>query len=140
LIGQHYSETTDGNEEISLSKLELRILECIKKEPKLEKKISKQVGLDTLIISPIITDLMFKSYIERIHRKRRLFSSKEYFYITMEGLMALEEAKNKERPLNQLISIIKETIERKLFELSNDVPLTIIAIKATYRALKYLFR
>ncbi len=140
MIGQHYSETTDGNEEISLSKLELRILECIKKEPKLEKKISKQVGLDTLIISPIITDLMFKSYIERIHRKRRLFSSKEYFYITMEGLMALEEAKNKERPLNQLISIIKETIERKLFELSNDVPLTIIAIKATYRALKYLFR
>jgi DNA-binding PadR family transcriptional regulator len=140
LIGQHYSETTHGNEEISLSKLELRILECIKKEPKLEKKISKQVGLDTLIISPIITDLMFKSYIERIHRKRRLFSSKEYFYITLEGLMALEEAKNKERPLNQLISIIKETIERKLFELSNDVPLTIIAIKATYRALKYLFR
>jgi DNA-binding MarR family transcriptional regulator len=140
LIGQHYSETTDGNEEISLSKLELRILECIKKEPKLEKKISKQVGLDTLIISPVITDLMFKSYIERIHRKRRLFSSKEYFYITMEGLMALEEAKNKDGPLNQLISIIKETIERKLFELSNDVPLTIIAIKATYRALKYLFR
>ena len=140
MIGQHYSETTDGNEEISLSKLELRILECIKKEPKLEKKISKQVGLDTLIISPIITDLMFKSYIERIYRKRRLFSSKEYFYITMEGLMALEEAKNKERPLNQLISIIKETIERKFFELSNDVPLTIIAIKATYRALKYLLR
>ena len=140
MIGQHYSETTDGNEEISLSKLELRILECIKKEPKLEKKISKQVGLDTLIISPIITDLMFKSYIERIYRKRRLFSPKEYFYITMEGLMALEEAKNKERPLNQLISIIKETIERKFFELSNDVPLTIIAIKATYRALKYLLR
>jgi DNA-binding MarR family transcriptional regulator len=140
LIGQHYSETTNGNEEKGLSKLELRILECIKKEPKLEKKISKQVGLDTLIISPIITDLMFKSYLERIYRKRMLFSSKEYFYITMEGLMALEEAKNKERPLNQLISIIKETIERKLFELSNDVPLTIIAIKATYRALKYLFR
>ena len=140
MIGQHYSETTDGNEEISLSKLELRILECIKKEPKLEKKISKQVGLDTLIISPIITDLMFKSYIERIYRKRRLFSPKEYFYITMEGLMALEEAKSKDGPLNQLISIIKETIERKFFELSNDVPLTIIAIKATYRALKYLLR
>ena len=140
MIGQHYSETTDGNEEISLSKLELRILECIKKEPKLEKKISKQVGLDTLIISPIITDLMYKSYIERIYRKRMLFSPKEYFYITMEGLRALEEAKSKDGPLNQLISIIKETIERKFFELSNDVPLTIIAIKATYRALKYLFR
>jgi DNA-binding MarR family transcriptional regulator len=140
LIGQHYSETTDGNEEISLSKLELRILECIKKEPKLEKKISKQVGLDTLIISPIITDLMFKSYIERIYRKRRLFSPKEYFYITMEGLRALEEAKSKDGPLNHLISIVKETIERKFFELSNDVPLTIIAIKATYRALKYLLR
>ena len=123
-----------------MSKLELRILECIKKEPKLEKKISKQVGLDTLIISPIITDLMFKSYIERIYRKKMLFSSKEYFYITIEGWMALEEAKSKDGPLNQLISIIKETIERKLFELSNDLPLTIVVIKATYRALKYLFR
>ena len=76
----------------------MTILECIKKEPKLEKKISKQVGIDTLIISPIITDLMFKSYIERIHRKRMLFSSKEYFYITMEGLIALEEAKSNDRP------------------------------------------
>ena len=139
MISQDYSETTD-RKEVSLSKLEVKILECIKKEPKLEKKISKQVGLDTLIISPIITDLMFKSCIERIHRKKMLFASKEYFYITMEGLTALEKAKSKDQPLNQLISIIKETIERKLFELSNDLPLTIIAIKATYRALKYLLK
>jgi DNA-binding MarR family transcriptional regulator len=120
--------------------LELSILECIKKEPKLEKKISKQVGIDNLIISPIITDLMFKSYIERIHRKRMLFSSKEYFYITIEGLTALEEAKSNDGPWNQLISIIKETIERKLFEISNDLPLTATAIKVIYRVLKYLFR
>jgi DNA-binding MarR family transcriptional regulator len=139
LISQHYSEATDGSK-TSLSKLEMSILECIKKEPKLEKNISKQVGIDTLIISPIITDLMFKSYIERIYRKRMLFSSKEYFYITMEGLMALEEAKSNDRPWNQLISIIKETVESKLFELSNDLPLTVIAIKAIYRLLKYLFR
>ena len=139
MISQHYSETTDESK-TSLSKLERSILECIKKEPKLEKKISKQVGIDTLIISPIITDLMFKSYIERIYRKRRLFSPKEYFYITMEGLRALEEAKSKDGPLNQLISIIKETIERKLFELSNDLPLTVTAIKATYGVLKYFFR
>jgi DNA-binding MarR family transcriptional regulator len=118
----------------------MSILECIKKEPKLEKKISKQVGIDTLIISPIITDLMFKSYIERIHRKRVLFSSKEYFYITMEGLMALEEAKSNDGLWNQLIYIIKETVERKLFELSNDLPLTVTAIKAIYGVLKYLFR
>jgi DNA-binding MarR family transcriptional regulator len=117
----------------------MSILECIKKEPKLEKKISKHVGIDSLIISPIITDLMFKSYIERIHKKRMLFSSKEYFYITMEGLMALEEAKSNDRPWNQLISIIKETLERKLFELSNDLPLTITTIKTIYRLLKYLF-
>jgi DNA-binding MarR family transcriptional regulator len=120
--------------------LELSILECIKKEPKLEKKISKQVGIDNLIISPIITDLMFKSYIERIHRKRILLSSKEYFYITIEGLTALEEAKSNDGPWNQLISIIKETIERKLFEISNDLPLTATAIKVIYRVLKYLFR
>ena len=118
----------------------MSILECIKKEPKLEKKISKQVGLDILIISPIITNLMFKSYIERIHKKRMLFSSKEYFYITMEGLMALEEAKSNDQPWNQLMFIIKKAVERKLFELSNDLPLTVIAIKTTYGILKYLFR
>ncbi len=139
MISQHYNETTDESK-TSLTKLEMSILESIKKEPKLEKKISKTVGMNTSIISPIITDLMFKSYIERIYRKRMLFSSREYFCITMEGLMALEEAKSNDRPWNQLISIIKETIERKLFELSNDLPLTVTAIKATYRVLKYLLR
>ena len=139
MISQHYSETTDGNK-VSLSKLEMSILECIKKEPKLEKKISKQIGLDISIISPIITDLMFKSYIERIHRKRMLFSSREYFCITMEGLMALEEAKRTGRPWNQLTSFIKETVERKLVELSNDLPLTVSAIKAIYRVVKFAFR
>jgi DNA-binding MarR family transcriptional regulator len=118
----------------------MSILECIKKEPKLEKKISKQIGLDISIISPIITDLMFKSYIERIHRKRMLFSSREYFCITMEGLMALEEAKSTRQPWNQLTSIIKETVERKLVELSDDLPLTVSAIKATYGVLKFVFR
>ncbi len=139
MISQHYSETTDGNNE-SLSKFEMSILECIKKEPKLEKKISKQIGLDISIISPIITDLMFKSYIERIHRKRMLFSSREYFCITMEGLMALEEAKRTGRPWNQLTSFIKETVERKLAELSDDLPLTVSAIKAICRVVKFLFR
>ena len=139
MISQHYSETTDGNK-VSLSKFEMSILECIKKEPKLEKKISKQIGLDISIISPIITDLMFKSYIERIHRKRMLFSSREYFCITMEGLMSLEEAKRTVRHCNQLTSFIKETEERKLAELSNDLPLTVSAIKAIYRVVKFLFR
>jgi hypothetical protein len=54
--------------------------------------------------------------------------------------MALEEAKSNDSPWNQLISIIKETVERKLFELSNDLPLTVTSIKAIYRVLKYLFR
>ena len=139
MISQHYSETTDRNK-VSLSKFEMSILECIKKEPKLEKKISKQIGLDISIISPIITDLMFKSYIERIHRKRMLFSSREYFCITMEGLMALEEAKRTGRPWNQLTSFIKETVERKLVELSDDLPLTVSAIKAIYRVVKFAFR
>jgi DNA-binding MarR family transcriptional regulator len=118
----------------------MSILECIKKEPKLEKKISKQVGLDISIISPIITNLMFKSYIERIFKKRMLFSSREYFYITMEGLMALEEAKSNDLPWNKLISIIKETVERKLVELSNDLPLTVSVIKVIYAVLKFVFR
>ena len=139
MISQHYSETTDGNNQ-SLSKYEMSILECLKKEPKLEKKISKQIGLDISIISPIITDLMFKSYIERIHRKRMLFSSREYFCITMEGLMALEEAKRTGRPWNQITSFIKETVERKLAELSDDLPLTVSAIKAIYRVVKFAFR
>jgi hypothetical protein len=54
--------------------------------------------------------------------------------------MALEEAKSTGRPWNQLTSIIKETVERKLVELSNDLPLTVNAIKAIYRIVKFVFR
>jgi DNA-binding MarR family transcriptional regulator len=140
LISQHYNETTDESSKIGLSKLEMSILEYIKKEPKLEKKISKQIGLDISIISPIITNLMFKSYIERVYRKRMLFQSREYFCITMEGLKALEEAKTLGQPWNQLLSFMKETAERKLVELSQDLPLTAGAIKATYRVLKFVFK
>jgi hypothetical protein len=58
----------------------------------------------------------------------------------MEGLMALEEAKRTGRPWNQLTSFIKETVERKLAELSDDLPLTVSAIKAIYRVVKFAFR
>ena len=59
-------------ERIELSKREIQILNCIKSQSRTEKKIAKMVRLDSLIVSPLITELMLKGYVETI-RRRRLF-------------------------------------------------------------------
>jgi DNA-binding MarR family transcriptional regulator len=75
-----------------LSKREIQILNCIKGQSRTEKKIAKMVRLDILIVSPLITELMLKGYVETIRRRRLFFFSREYCMITVEGLAALEQA------------------------------------------------
>jgi DNA-binding MarR family transcriptional regulator len=80
-------------ERIELSKREIQILNCIKSQSRTEKKIAKMVRLDSLIVSPLITELMLKGYVETIRRRRLFFFSREYCTITVEGLDALETSK-----------------------------------------------
>ena len=50
-----YSSTMAEND--ALSRWELRILSSVRKEVKSEKKIAKDIGLDTLTTSQLITGL-----------------------------------------------------------------------------------
>ena len=121
-----------------LSKREIQILNCIKGQSRTEKKIAKMVRLDILIVSPLITELMMKGYVETIRRRRLFFFSREYCMITVEGLAALEQARNLFENIVELIRVrALETID----DIAADSPLLKLAVmfgKATYKTVKVL--
>jgi DNA-binding MarR family transcriptional regulator len=87
----------------TLSRWELRILSSIRKEAKSEKKIAKDIALNALTTSQLITGLMSKGYIERTMSKARIsYSYRERFSITQEGLSMLDEFIRRNSPWNHL--------------------------------------
>jgi DNA-directed RNA polymerase specialized sigma subunit len=70
-------------ERVELSKRETQILNCIKSQSRTEKKIAKMIRIDIFVISPLITELMLKGYVETIRRRRLFFFSREYCTITV---------------------------------------------------------
>ena len=137
------STTTDNN--LALSRWEIQILKCIKSKPLTEKKIAKELSLDISVISPLITDLMLRGFVERTRRRRMYFSSREYFAATIEGLSALEANRHKNGSIlwNQLISMLKDNSERMLLEFSNkSLPFKVAlgVIKTTYTIAKLILK
>jgi DNA-binding MarR family transcriptional regulator len=111
LIAQMMSVMTDTTtyspaltENDTLSRWELRILSSIRKEAKSEKKIAKDIALNALTTSQLITGLMSKGYIERIMGNARIrrYSYRERFSITQEGLSMLDEFIRRNSPWNHL--------------------------------------
>jgi DNA-binding MarR family transcriptional regulator len=111
LIAQMMSVITDTTtyspalaESDTLSQWELRILSSIRKEAKSEKKIAKDIALNALTTSQLITGLMSKGYIERTMSKARIrrYSYRERFSITQEGLSMLDEFIRRNSPWNHL--------------------------------------
>jgi DNA-binding MarR family transcriptional regulator len=99
--------TTDSPalaESDTLSRWELRILSSIRKEAKSEKKIAKDIALNALTTSQLITGLMSKGYIERTMSKARIrrYSYRESISITQEGLSVLDEFIRRNSPWNHL--------------------------------------
>src|SRR3712207_2668274 len=93
--GQQQQHDEERVEE--LSKREIQILNCIKGQSRTEKQIAKMIKLDIFIVSPLITKLMLKGYVEIIRRRRLFFFSREYCIITVEGLDALEQDRKSTR-------------------------------------------
>ena len=125
-------------EHVELSKREIQILNCIKGQSRTEKKIAKMVRLDILIVSPLITELMLKGYVETIRRRRLFFFSREYCTITQEGLAALEQARNL---FENIIELIKERTLETIDDIAADSPLlklTVMSAKAAYKTVKVL--
>jgi len=119
-----------------LSRWELKILGLIRKQVKSEKKIAKDISLNPLTTSQLITGLMIKGYIERILSKGtiRRYSYTEKFEITKEGLAILEEFNRWNSPWNQLKELLRQE--------SNELPLkmTIGAATIAYRLVKFVLK
>jgi hypothetical protein len=120
----------------ALSRWELRILNSARKEVKSEKKIAKDIGLNGLTTSQLITGLMSKSYIVRTVSKSRIrrHSYTEKFAITEEGLSILEEFTRRNSPWNQLTELLRQE--------SYELPLkmTIGAFRIVYRLAKFVLK
>ncbi|MDQ3836521.1 MAG: hypothetical protein M3270_06270 [Thermoproteota archaeon] len=121
-----------------LSKHEMQILNCIKGQSRTEKQIAKMIRLDIFIISPMITELMLKGYVETIRKRRLFFFSREYCIITVEGLNALEQARS---PFENLVELIRERALETIDNIVSDSPilkLALMSAKAACKALKAL--
>jgi DNA-binding MarR family transcriptional regulator len=132
---QHWQDEERVEE---LSKREMQILNCIKDQSRTEKQIAKMIRLDIFIISPLITELMLKGYVETIRKRRLFFFSREYCIITVEGLDALEQARS---PFGNLLELIRERALETIDNIAADSPilrLAVISVKAAYKTLKGL--
>jgi DNA-binding MarR family transcriptional regulator len=121
-----------------LSKREIQILNCIKGQSRTEKKIAKMIKLDIFIVSPLITELMLKGYVETIRRRRLFFFSREYCIITADGLGALEQARSL---FENLVELIRERAVETIDNIAADSPLlklTVMSAKAAYKTVKVL--
>jgi len=125
-------------ERIILNKREIQVLNCIKGKSRTEKQIAKMIGLDTLIVSPLITELMLKGCVETIRRRRLFFFSREYCIITTEGLDALEQARNL---FENIVELIRERAVETIDNIAADSPLLKLAVmsaKAAYKTVKVM--
>jgi hypothetical protein len=136
---QQYEQQQQQEEErVELSKHETQVLNCIKSQSLTEKQIAKMTRLDIFVISPLITELMLKSYVETIRRRRLFFFSREYCTITVEGLAALEQARN---PFENLVELIRERALETIDNIAAESPilkLVVMSAKAAYKTLKVL--
>lgn len=121
-----------------LSKREIQILNCIKGQSRTEKKIAKMIKLDIFIVSPLITELMLKGYVETIRRRRLFFFSREYCIITADGLAVLEQARSL---FENIVELIRERAVETIDNIAADSPLlklTVMSAKAAYKTVKVL--
>ena len=135
---QEQEQQQHDKERIGLSKREIQVLNCIKGKSRTEKQIARMIELDTLIVSPLITELMLKGYVETIRRRRLFFFSREYCIITTEGLDALEQAKNL---FENIVELIRERAVETIDNIAADSPLLKLAVmsaKAAYKTVKVL--
>jgi DNA-binding MarR family transcriptional regulator len=136
--GQEQEQQQYDEDRIVLSKREIQILNCIKGQSRTEKQIAKMMRLDTLIVSPLITELMLKGYVETIRRRRLFFFSREYCIITVDGLDALEQARNL---FENIIELIRERAIETIDNIAADSPflrLAVMSAKAAYKTAKVL--
>jgi hypothetical protein len=126
-----------------LTRLESLILKCTKSKPKSEAKISREVKTNLPVVSQVITDLMLKGLMERTRKRRILFTNREYFSTSLEGLVALERTRRNTATyafFSQLFFGLKDSSHRIMEEITMDsiaLKLVIGSIRIVCRMAKY---
>jgi len=122
----------------------MKILKCIKSKAKTEKKIAKEVTLNMSVVSPIITDLMLRGFVQRTRRAKMYVSSREYFSATIDGVTALEATRRGNGVFwNQLTALLYDNIERMISDLSEkSLTFRIIlgSFKTSYKIGKFILK
>jgi hypothetical protein len=136
---QEQQQRHDEERVEKLSKREIQILNCIKGQSRTEKQIAKMTRLDIIFtVSPLITDLILKGYVETIRRRRLFFFSREYCIITADGLGALEQSRSL---FENIVELIRERAVETIDNIAADSPLlklTVMSAKAAYKTAKVL--
>lgn len=106
----NYDNNNEATNEIDLDEWELRILASLKSSLKTERKISKEVKLNTSIVSELITRLMEKGLILSTRKRRLYFFSSEYFFTTLDALKILQkytrhQRKNEDGLIEHILAI-----------------------------------
>jgi DNA-binding MarR family transcriptional regulator len=125
-----------GSSRILLSPTEVRILKLIKTKSQTEKKIAKKIELDPLLLSPVITDLILKGYLEIFRRRRLYFFSREFCVITSEGISALNRAQS---PFEGLLEMVKSRALQAIDDITAESPVlkaAVISARTIYRVAK----
>ena len=102
---------------LELEPMEKQVLKFIKSKSQTEKRISKELRVDPLVLSPVVTDLMLKGYLEIYRRRRMYFFTREFCTITAEGVSALEKARS---PFQTIVQLIQEKAAETLDRLAAE--------------------
>jgi DNA-binding MarR family transcriptional regulator len=141
-LGTHNEMTKLGTSE--LVRFETMILRCTRNRAKTETAISKEIKLNLPIVSQLVTDLMMKGLLRRTRNQRTiLFSRKDFFSTTLEGLLALEQFQKNDTYrslLSQTLEGLKYGSQGMLKEAaSNSLTLRLLigTVRLLFRAAKY---
>jgi DNA-binding MarR family transcriptional regulator len=111
-FGPEFGSKYDNNvtspvRDIELDEWEYRILIALKSSSKTEKRLCKEIKLNTSIVSELITSLMEKGLISGARKKKLFLYSAEYFSTTLDALKILQiEARHQKKNGDGLIDYI----------------------------------
>jgi hypothetical protein len=122
-----------GASRLELQPLEVKVLRAVRSKPQTEKKISKELKVDPLLIYTVITELMFKNCIEISRRRKMYFFRQELCTITLDGITALESTKT---PFQAFVEILQKRAMQTIDDLAEESP----ALKAVVSSAKTLYK
>ena len=121
---------------VTLKPIEGEVLKFIKPNSRTEKKISKALRIDPLVLSPVVTDLILKGYLEMYRRRWMYFFTREMCTITPEGVLALQRTRS---PFQAILDMVQKSALETFDTLAAGSPALRIlgmSVKTIYKVVK----